>query len=268
MCSLLARQLIIMPTVDQVASMKLKELQDELQKLGLKKSGRKAECKERLLGALGSAAHPELDTSKSRNDSSSLRDSNYAVSKTDDVWLHRGGVDCYTNTKRRSLRNPEVDHCWEVQLLDLAWTRGVVQNAVYGPAHNTRHSRRSAMDVVNDVGNLNVTSHLVNQKKKGPFMRFCNSERKIDSGMQCLRHQKIRDCIRLSAAADTSRHSEMQKMIDNGTWDNIEHAVARAYDDMRDQAQQVLGSRAGDRAKAWESFEEELAVLLRRMGIE
>lgn len=55
----------------------------------------------------------------------------------------------------------------QVQLLDLAWQRGVVQNAAYGPAHNTKRTRRAAMDVVNDVGNLNVTSHVVNQKKKG-----------------------------------------------------------------------------------------------------
>ena len=88
------------------------------------------------------------------------------------TWRHRGGTDLYTELREADVvkraGGAEVDHVWECQLLDLANARAAEGKGV---AARTRGVQDTLKRVVNSVRNLNVTTHKVNQAKKGPFMQ-------------------------------------------------------------------------------------------------
>ena len=163
----------------------------------------------------------ELNTSSSSD--SHLRAN--VSSKSSQAWKFRGERDVYTNFRNYTdIVKPEVDHVWEIQLLDRAWEKATQ----HIPPSVLHAGREAVAKFVNDVGNLNVTSHIVNQKKKGPFMRW---KKRLDESR--LRQRPLIEAIELSARADESR--EMRKMIDNGTWSRICGTIVTTFDYLHEE---------------------------------
>ena len=148
-------------------------------------------------------------------------------------------------------REPEVDHVWECQLADLAWDKAVVENVDFGPAANTRHSRKMTMAIVNDPLNLNVTTHTINQRKKGPFTRWKHS-------YEADRPRDLDDCVRDSQSG--------RQLLEDGHWNNIERAVVVTYDEMEKRAALDQGQKS-IAVEARATWLEELKVFMDKMSI-
>ena len=89
------------------------------------------------------------------------------------TWRHREHQDLYTKQRRRVVETltPVVDHVWECQIINFANSQVVADNPDI-PAYRTRAIQKILPIVMNGVENLNVTTHEVNQKKKGPYSRW------------------------------------------------------------------------------------------------
>ena len=80
------------------------------------------------------------------------------------VWKYRNDQDVYRFKNELETKLPEVDHCIEIQLLN---------DAFINCKPNGRPLIYSLVkDKVNGIENLNVTTHEVNQAKKGPITSF------------------------------------------------------------------------------------------------
>lgn len=139
--------------------------------------------------------------------------------RTDEIWTYRGGVDVYTKLSRKKYQaqrtDTENDHVLEVQILN------DVQKSL-GPAYNTRAMEKSLKVIVNDVCNLNVTDHRINQAKKGPFTTWRNC---YNNGNPI----SFDDAIER-----TSSVYGKTEMKDKGYWTNIKREVVNTYDTMAD----------------------------------
>ena len=148
----------------------------------------------------------------------------------DQVWRFTSNNCLYTLLPKRQVeqRVPEVDHRWEIQVLKYAY-------ALDG-ARDTRGARQALKSIVNSELNLNVTTHQVNQAKKGPFMRMVNL-------------YKSRDGYR-GAPSFEDMNCVPRKLVDDGHWARIESAMVVSYEqmerqtsDLRDDAQRRLAER-------------------------
>ena len=197
------------------------------------------------------AAGPHGETQCVDDDTSKLTLRTPVADKSEEVWRLRREIDIYSRKSRKEVYEPEVDHVWECQLADMAWDKAVVESFHFGPAANTRQSRKTTMAIVNDPLNLNVTTHTINQRKKGPFTRWKHS-------YEADRPRDLDDCV--------SESQPGRQLRDDGYWANIERAVVVTYDEMvkraaLDQAQKSVGVEA---RAAWL---EELNVLMDKMSI-
>jgi len=88
----------------------------------------------------------------------------------DQTFRHRHGADLYTKMTKHYFEKNNVkvenDHVLEDQLTTLCNQR---VGEAGGIAYRTRGTQTLLQEMFNNVSNLNVTSHYVNQKKKGPF---------------------------------------------------------------------------------------------------
>ena len=150
----------------------------------------------------------------------------------DQVFRFHGGLDKYTLLKKKEVEKltPEVDHEWEIQVLNQAYA-----GAIAG-LRETRGAQNTLKQIVNSERNLNVTTHVVNQAKKGPFMRVVN-EYKFRGGYQGSPSLEDLRCI--------PRHLQ-----ESGHWARIEVAMVVSYealdrhaDDLRDDAARRLVKR-------------------------
>lgn len=185
---------------------------------------------------LGTGAAPEEERSLRMNVSG----------KKPDVWEHRHQQDLYTLQSSSVVEryDPEVDHVWEVQLLDVAWKRASMQ---LPPAHSTRQAAHTTIGhVVNSVANLNVTTAEVNGKKKGPFTRWKNDDRVQDG-----KTVPIDEVMRSNGPV--TRGWER-------TWSNITRSVVLTHDEM---ARAVSDSTT----RNVEPFMDELHTMMEQMDI-
>ena len=129
---------------------------------------------------------------------------------TNITWSYRGDVDAYTKRSREDLEgvSMENDHVWEIQILE------AVQRFL-PPAYNTRAVADNLKVIANNVSNLNVTTHKINQAKKGPFTIWRN------------RYTRRRPITLDKAIGLTSSRYGKTTMKKEGIWSNIKKEVVK-----------------------------------------
>ena len=167
------------------------------------------------------------------------------------TWRHRANRCLYTQLKKAEVvkLRPEVDHVWEMQLLDLANERAAEGK---GMAARTRAVQQALAAIVNSTKNLNVTTHEVNQHKKGPFMTFQHRYR-AGSG-----DTVFEDIVGASPAGRALR--------DAGHMARITGAVVAVHGELTAEAFRIAPANRAARLHAG-SVVEELGRMLERMGI-
>ena len=156
--------------------------------------------------------------------------------KSEEVWRHRGEMDIYTRQTRASVSNnhPEVDHVLEVAFLQDAQEQAcVLEGARVWDGFAAMHMGELLQDVANGVRNLNVTTRMVNQKKKGPFASVRNRMRKSDG--RELRSITLEQFARTGAA---------KPLVDDGTWARIETSIVQTWDALKPQLEDVEEEKA------------------------
>lgn len=163
--------------------------------------------------------------------------------KIEDVWKRRDHKDVYTLFLRSVVeeKDPEVDHVMEIQIINRAFGNAHMKND--SVAANTRDAKGFLFSTVNDVDNLNVTPHTVNQAKKGPFTQSLN---RILADEQPLGLRELAS----------------QSLVDDGTWARIEGAVQEYYD----QLIKEVSERAENALTR--AFQDELHDLVSTIGLE
>ena len=151
---------------------------------------------------------------------------------TDQVWRSTKNTCKYKllNKDEVGQNKPEVDHCWEIQVLSYAYSC-----ALHGH-RETRSASEALKNIVNSELNLNVTTHEVNQAKKGPFMQVVNLY-KNRGGYEGGPTLEDMNCV-------------PRQLVDAGYWTNIKGAMVKSYeamerqtDDLRNHAQKALVKR-------------------------
>jgi len=131
------------------------------------------------------------------------------------TWRHREHRDLYTKQRRRVVETltPEVDHVWECQIINFVNSQVVADN----PAYRTRAIQKILPIVMNGVENLNVTTHEVNQKKKGPYSRWIHRHKDGNTHDKSLEEHARESCPGL---------------VDSGVWANITSGVVKVWDEL------------------------------------
>jgi len=180
--------------------------------------------------------------------------------KADAVWKQRRDVDMYTNETRAAVckQHPEVDHVLEVAFLQDAQEQACSKEGARAwDGFAAMHMGELLQTVANDVVNLNVTSRMVNQKKKGPFMSVRNRMRK--PGGRELRTISLEQFARTGAA---------RSLVDNGTWTRIESSIVQTWDDFKPRLEDVdEASVHRDTKRLLTQTVEEVDTLLERLGL-
>ena len=160
------------------------------------------------------------------------------------VWRYRNNKDLYTGLSKAKVveLQPEVDHVWECQLVNYANQRAAqaLTDAGRRLAAHTRGAQSSLKKMVNSRVNLNVTTHEVNQAKKGPFSQWLHRRQKGES--------LILEDVHLP-----------RRLVDSGTWARVERSVVNTYKDLEEAA--------GDHAYS-QAVLEEMNVMLDAMRID
>ena len=152
------------------------------------------------------------------------------------VWRHRHQIDLYTQlSPPLVLAAPggaEVDHVWECQLINDA-NKEVSGNG--GPASRTRAVQGVARHLFNGAENLNVTTHAVNQNKKGPFTRWRNQRAKDGRAT-------MDELVRETAGG--------KGLVDEGHWARITRSVVAVWDELDQRKEHIRAARAREHADA------------------
>ena len=152
------------------------------------------------------------------------------------VWRHRENLDLYTQLSQPAVitapGGAEVDHVWECQLINDA---NDIASGAGGPASRTRAVQGVAKNLFNGVENLNVTTHAVNQSKKGPFTRW--------------RHQRAKE--RNVSLDDLVRETDGGKsLVDQGHWARISRSVVEVWDELEQRKDLIRAKREREHAHA------------------
>ncbi len=198
-----------------------------------------------VTGAAGGAGEAAVDADskfpKIRLDVNSLKSQ---------TWRHRDDRCMYTLMKQKEMKSKEideeVDHVIECQILELA---NEISGAEIGPSYRTRGTQENLRAMFNNVSNLNVTTHFVNQKKKGPFEKWCHDKKAGGSS------RTLEDILPSSKA---------KVLRDDGTWDRIEKSMVKVYDELEEDTKSIRA--AAQRAHA-ERILEEVKTMISQMGI-
>ena len=183
-------------------------------------------------------------------DTSTLRGN--VTSKGGEVWEHRHDTDAYTGKSRKETLMPEVDHVVEIQILDTALSKAVA-SLLGGSGTKPRSSYKKAADIANGLSNLNVTTHTINQKKKGPFSAFLHQ---YDPKHEHNLRPRALDQLCRTSHPDWAAKPEWQSV-----WTNITKQVVASYDDMQ-------GQLHTHDDKYLTQYADELATLLKDLGLE
>ncbi len=143
--------------------------------------------------------------------------------KSDSTWKHRKNEDVYTHATRSTYESQkkvtEVDHVIEIQILNSTLSRLPV-------SHRTRLVTDHLKNAANGLTNLNVTTHDINQTKRGPFTAWKN--RYYGTTTRDLRTRPLQEFIRISTGAS---NDSMKK---NKQWDNITKQMVLTYEEWSD----------------------------------
>ena len=171
---------------------------------------------------------------------------------TDTIWSYRDDVDAYTKRSKAESEGDsmENDHVLEIQILEESLP----------PAYNTRAVTDTLKVIANHVSNLNVTTHEINQSKKGPFTIWRN-------------RYSEKTPISLDEAIDLTSSPYLKTMKGERYWDNIKKEVVITYDQMighLDDPAQVIGDDyrpSANMSKVLVAYKKELESLLEAMKI-
>jgi len=136
--------------------------------------------------------------------------------KAGEVWVYRDNVDVYSGATKAVTAAPQVDHCLEVQLAEVALAHAFSEGAHSAHSMATAQAAELVRSALNDVANLNVTSAKINQAKRGPFTAALN---RLQS-----------DTLRSVSIEQLARQGRGKWMVDDGTWARIETAVVASYE--------------------------------------
>ena len=174
---------------------------------------------------------------------------------SDLIWAHRNDLDAYSEHTKVTIcsHNPERDHVFEIQLLDAAFFeyRSLVQMV-------TRREKARIMNIANNVQNLNITTHGINQSKKGPFTQARNElmAEEFDSV----------ECHGVDSFVFSSHGTRMANRYPGFTtsnWSNIKREVVKSYDVL---AEDIPNAIANERRS--ESFRDCLHEVFMSLKIE
>lgn len=160
----------------QPDSLTVNDLKSILGEMGIAKTGNKAVLCERLSIRYENEFRSPSPTSSSASSSArhgSVKEtpfsSSYEVESLGACFRapvsglreRCGAQDLYTDTPWRSHAKPQVDHIMEIQLCGYAW------NTLPADSRRTRGQEADIRQLVNALGNLNVTSQQLNLAKGG-----------------------------------------------------------------------------------------------------
>jgi hypothetical protein len=139
------------------------------------------------------------------------------------VWACRANTDVYSRTARDDVVRPQVDHCLEVQLAEIALVRALIDEGAAGSSCSLQSfATRQAVDwlrtQLNGVDNLNVTSARHNLAKRGP----------VTAALRRARSESLRTV----SLEQHARQGKARWLVDNGDWNRIETEMVRSYDVM------------------------------------
>ena len=156
------------------------------------------------------------DADKSTCSALTLRES--VTSKARIVWNSRDNVDVYTGASSSETDNPQVDHCLEIQLAEVALVRAFsADRNSSAQSMATAQATELLRGSLNGVKNLNVTSTKINGAKRGPFTAALN--------------RLQNDTLRSLPIEQLARQGRAKWMVDDGTWARVERAIVKSYDD-------------------------------------
>ena len=206
--------------------------------------GGEREEKERV-----AAARPPVDDAAADVNFPELRsDVNSFKAQT---WRHRDDCCLYTLLKQRELKKQgiveEVDHVLECQLLNYANEK---LGESMGSAYRTRGSQDHLRALFNNVSNLNVTTHEVNQKKKGPFTIWVHEKKALGGSARQLE--------------DILSDSKARSLRDDGTWARITSSMVLAHGELEVDVGNIRAKAQQDQAS---NILEELKDMMSQMGI-
>ena len=112
---------------------------------------------------------------------------------------------------------PEVDHVIECQILNHAHATACGEHRV------TRAVTKQTSRFVNSQYNLNVTTHDINQAKKGPFMRFLNQ---VAKGQP-------------TQPLEESARESCPDLVDDGHWARIQSSIVRVYGELEQEKAEI-----------------------------
>ena len=172
------------------------------------------------------------------------------------VWEYREGSDLYTGCCRANTIAPQVDHVMEIQLVEVALAKACRSGCAAAIHADCEQAAAQLRPNVNSCRNLNVTSKLVNQKKRGPFTAALNRMRD--------------DRLRTVVVADLARRGAARCLVDDGTWANIETSIVSAYDALSAElcGGGVAGASGFGGRLITEASVAELGALLSSFGLE
>ena len=113
---------------------------------------------------------PSLDTNSTKIVEEWKSESNLrgTLPNVEEIWKYNNDTDLYQRKKRGRIRGEiERDHVLEIQICNKAF------DTMEG--RKTRGQHEMFKGVINSLNNTNNTTRIINQKKKGPFVRWINN---------------------------------------------------------------------------------------------
>ena len=202
----------------------------------------------------GAAARLRAEERIEGSDASALLGLRESVSsKAVKVWEARNDVDVYTRASRAETLKPQVDHCLEVQLAEIAFVRVFDTQRASATSIATAQALETMRATLNGVDNLNVTSAKINSAKRGPFTAALNR----------LKGEYLRPV----SIDQLARQGRAKSLVDDGTWARISAAVVDAYDATRDALEAQEENLMPDAARLVAASTEEMNEMLSKLGL-
>lgn len=157
------------------------------------------------------------------------------------VWESRQSQDAYSRRSRAEVEalDPEIDHVFEVQLIDAAFD-AYARHPTVGRVLRSEHAQFRA--IANCLANANVTTRDINRSKKGPFKRAKNDwvAADYDDGR----------CPGVDAyvyRAPGRRWPDRYGGMSDADWANIKREVVASYDELAARVDDVADIAAAKR---------------------
>ena len=164
------------------------------------------------------------------------------------LFVNCKNKDAYTKSSKNDTTNPQVDHVFEVQLLDLAYENFLSNTNV---RMVTRQNAQEAIaHIVNEVPNLNVTTASINNAKKGPFTQIKNQLVRTEMNLPG-EHEGIDQFVYTKAGRRRIKDGKRRySAITDACWDNIKREITASFESIsetvRDSNASVFRNNRGE----------------------